>query len=167
MTAATSNVPAIAWSRPAATAALSITLVLLPSVRASASLGGDVSSVQADQARLQGAVMPMTNSGSYNIHEMRAASGIIVREYVSPAGKVFAVTWQGPSLPDLRQLLGDYFAPYTQAAQAARKTRAGHGPVRIETSAFVVEQSGHPRAFTGRAYIPQLMPALVLPQAIR
>jgi len=28
----------------------------------------------------------------------------------------------------------------------------------VEEPAFVVEQSGHPRAFTGRAYVPQLLP---------
>ena len=155
-------------SRVAASAGLTIALVVVTlSTRAAASLGGDLASIQADQVRVQGAVIPVTAAGDYGVHEMRSSSGITVREYVSPAGRVFAVTWQGPTLPDLRQLLGDYFAPYTQAVQAARKSRAGHGPLRIETPALVVEQSGHPRAFTGRAYLPPLLPARVAPQTIR
>ena len=134
---------------------------------ASASLGGDANSVQADRVRMQGALVQVTNSGAYAMHEMRAASGTTVREFVSTSGAVFGVAWQGPAIPDLRQILGAYFVPFTQAAQAARAQRSGHGPVVIATPDFVVEQSGHPRAFTGRAYIPQLVPAGVLTDSIR
>jgi len=150
------------------TAAASMTLVVLGlSVRASASLGGDVSSVQADQVRMQGALMKMTNIDGYAVHEMRAASGTTVREYVSSAGRVFAVAWQGPSIPDLRQVLGSYFAPYAQGAQAAQKKRAGHGPLLIQEPNLVAEVSGHSRAFVGRAYLPQLVPAGIHPDVIR
>jgi hypothetical protein len=150
------------------TAAASMTLVVLGlSVRASASLGGDVSSVQADQARMQGALMKITNGDTYAVHEMRASSGTTVREYVSSSGRVFAVAWQGPSIPDLRQVLGTYFTPYAQAAQAAQKKRAGHGPLLIQEPNLVAEVSGHPRAFVGRAYLPQLVPAGIHPDAIR
>jgi hypothetical protein len=37
----------------------------------------------------------------------------------------------------------------------------------IEQPGFVVERSGHQRAFAGRAYVPQLLPAGVLPDVIR
>jgi hypothetical protein len=145
-----------------------MTLVILGlSVPASASLGGDLSSVQTDQVRMRGAVMQVANRNAYTVHEMRAESGTTVREFVSQTGTVFAVAWQGPSIPDLRQVLGIYFAPYAQAAQAAQKKRAGHGPLRIEAPGLVVEQSGHPRAFTGRAYVPQFLPAGIGPDIIR
>ena len=42
-----------------------------------------------------------------------------------------------------------------------------HGPRRIEEPTFVVEQSGHPRAFAGRAYVPQIVPAGIGPEVIR
>lgn len=85
----------------------SMTLVMLGiSVPASASLGGDLSSVQTDQVRMRGAVMQVANRNAYTVHEMRAESGTIVREFVSQTGTVFAVAWQGPSIPDLRQVLG-------------------------------------------------------------
>src|SRR6202140_4381164 len=125
------------WS---STARASMTLVMLGlSVPASASLGGDLSSVQTDQARMRGAVIRIANGNTYTVHEMRAASGTTVREFVSQAGTVFAVAWQGPSIPDLRQVLGMYFAPYAQAAQAVQRKRAGHGPLRIEEPGLVVE----------------------------
>jgi hypothetical protein len=126
----------------------------------SASLGGDVTSVQADQAKMQGSLRT-TSANSYNMHEIQASTGVIVREYVSPAGKVFAVTWKGPFHPDLRQVLGTYFDQYAQAAQAQRASRRGRGPLLIEQPGLVVQISGHMRAFAGKAYVPGMMPAAV------
>ena len=148
-------------------AAVTIGIILPLSVPASASLGGDLDSVQTDLVRIKGALMRVNNSGAFTMHEMRASNGTTVREYVSASGKVFGVAWEGPILPDLRQVLGAYFGPYVEAAQAAQKKRVGHGPVRIEEPTFVVEQGGHPRAFTGRAYVPQLMPAGTGTEVIR
>jgi hypothetical protein len=91
----------------------------------------------------------------YTIQEMLTASGTKVREYLSPAGQVFAVAWQGPHMPDLQQLFGDHFATYRNATKALRK---GRGPLRIEESGLVVESGGHMRGFVGRAYLPRLMP---------
>ena len=149
-----------------AAASVTIAILVLPT-RASASLGGDASSVQADQAQMQGAVMRITNGDTFTVQEMRASSGTMVKEFLSPSGRVFAVAWQGPSIPDLRQVLGTYFAEYAQAAQAAQKKRAGHGPLMIQESDLVAELSGHQRAFAGREYVPQLVPLGMQPDAIR
>ena len=116
---------------------------------------------------MQGALIQITDNTTYAVHEMRAASGTTVREFVSPTGTVFGVAWQGPVIPDLRQVLGTYFAAFIQAAQAARTKRGGHGPLLIEDANFVVEQSGHQRAFSGRAFVPQLVPTGVLTNVIR
>ena len=170
MTMPSSTRPAISSMRTGwpSTVVTSMTLVLLGlSAPASASLGGDLSSVQTDRVHMQGALIQIASGNTYTVHEMRAASGTTVREFVSQAGTVFAVAWQGPSIPDLRQVLGTYFAPYAEAAQAAQRKRAGHGPMKIEEPGLVVEQSGHPRAFTGRAYVPQFVPAGVGPDVIR
>jgi hypothetical protein len=142
-------------------------IVLLRPVPASASLGGELSSVQNDQVHVKGAMMRVTGSGTFTVHEMRAATGTMIREYVSASGKVFGVAWDGPTLPDLRQVLGAYFAPYVQAVQSAQQKRVRRGPFRIEESGFVVEQGGHPRAFTGRAYVPQFVPAGTGAEVIR
>ena len=100
----------------------------------SASLGGDATSVQADQARMQGSLQK-TSANSYEVHEIQASTGVAVREYVSPAGKVFAVTWQGPFHPDLRQVLGAYFEQYAQGTQANQHadttTASAPSPVQI------------------------------------
>jgi hypothetical protein len=140
-------------------------MLLLP-FPASASLGGDVTSVHTDQAKMQGSLRTSSNN-SYTIHEIQASTGVAVKEYVSPAGKVFAVTWQGPFHPDLRQLLGSYFDQYTQAEQAQRAQRHARGPVLIQQSGLVVQISGHMRSILGKAYVPQMLPAGVHAEDIR
>jgi len=132
----------------------------------SASLGGDATSVQADQARMQGSLQK-TSANSYEVHEIQASTGVAVREYVSPAGKVFAVTWQGPFHPDLRQVLGAYFEQYAQGTQAQRANRRGRGPLLLQQPGLVVQISGHMRAFMGKAYVPQMIPAGVHVEDIR
>ena len=68
---------------------------------------------------------------------------------------MFAITWQGPRIPDLRQLLGSYFDEYARAVQSRR----GHGPLLIEVPGLVVQSAGHQRSFAGRAYLPQEVPS--------
>ena len=127
-----------------------------------AALGGDINSVQADQAQMK-AERRVTQSAAYQLHELRAQSGTVVREFVSPQGKVFGVAWQGPSVPDLKQLLGTYYDEF--ATNAPR--RRVHGPVRISTPEFVIQSGGHQRALTGRAYVPGMIPSGVKLEEIK
>jgi hypothetical protein len=113
-----------------------------------ASLGGDTASIQADQVHMQG-TRQMIAAQSYTVHEIQAANGTVVREYVSSSGKVFAVAWHGPWLPDMRQLLGSYFDQYIQATKAQSGSRMGRRPLMIEQPGLVVESGGHLRAFSG------------------
>ena len=128
-------------------------------------LGEDVSSVQADRIHSK-ASMRVTPAQNYTIHELRSATGVLVREYASASGKIFAVSWQGPTLPDLQQLLGSYFEEFQKAAQSQNRP-GGHSPLIIQHSGFVVELGGHMRSFVGRAYLADQMPSEVSNQEIR
>ena len=130
------------------------------------SLGGDAASVQADQIHLQG-TRTLKAANSYTVHEIQAASGTVVREYVSAAGKVFAIAWHGPWMPDMRQLLGSYFDQYAQANQAQRGARMRRGPILINQPGLVVQIGGHQRAFAGRAYVPEMLPSGVSAENIQ
>jgi hypothetical protein len=141
-------------------------LLILGALPAWASLGGDRASVDADQVHLQGTRTTKAVE-SYTVHEIHAAGGVVVREYVSADGKVFAIGWNGPWMPDLRQLLGGYFEQYVQAAKAQNAARPGRRPLMIEQPGLVVEVGGHPRAFTGRSYVPEMLPAGVRAEEIR
>ncbi len=131
-----------------------------------ASLGGDTTSVRADQEKMQG-TLRTSGGDSYMLHEIQTSNGVAVKEYVSPTGKVFAVSWRGALHPDLRQLLGAYYGEYAQGIQEQRAQRRGHGPLLIQHPGLVVQVSGHVRAFVGRAYVPQQLPAGVRPEDLR
>src|ERR1700732_4520267 len=73
-------------------------LTIAAPIPALAVLGGDVSSVQADQAQMK-AVLRIQTAQSYTVHELHEQSGMVVKEFISPAGKVFAVSWGGPFVP--------------------------------------------------------------------
>lgn len=127
---------------------------LLPD-SASAALGEPEPSVQADAQGLKASI-EATDLGAYHVHEMRLASGTAVREYSRPNGTVFAVTWTGPFVPDLRRLLGRYFEAFAAAPPAAR---GDHHHLKVHLGDLSVEVSGHMRAFAGRAYLPAQIPS--------
>ncbi|HEX3847267.1 MAG TPA: DUF2844 domain-containing protein [Steroidobacteraceae bacterium] len=123
---------------------------------ADAALGDSEASVGQDAAKLSGTVQVMDHA-TYRVHQISAAAGVEVREFVNPQGKVFGVAWRGPTVPNLRATLGKYF---DQAAAAAARSRHGdHNHLEIRQDDLVMQTSGHPRAFAGRAYLPSALPA--------
>lgn len=140
--------------------------MLLLAAPAFAGLGEDVRSVPADQAHMQG-TLRTTQSSAYTVHEIQSATGTIVREYVSTSGTVFAVAWQGPWPPDMHQILASYFEPYKKAVQAQTNSRAARRPLNLVLPGFVMQSGGHMRSFSGRAYIPDLLPQGVRIEEIR
>lgn len=81
-----------------------------------------------------------------------------VREFLNQDGAVFAVSWSGPVLPDLQQLLGPHFAEYSSALAALAHPGLQRS-VRVASSGLVVESGGHMRAYAGRAYLPARIPS--------
>jgi Protein of unknown function (DUF2844) len=139
---------------------------VLPSP-ASASLGGDVTTVQVDQAHMKG-TLRKTPTSAYTVQEIKTSTGTVVREYVSPAGKIFAVVWRGPFLPDLSQLFGSYFEQFSQSAQKIKNKRPRiRGSLVIHEPGLVVQSGGHMRAYFGKAYIPELVPKGIIIEEIR
>lgn len=129
-----------------------------------ATLGEDVSSVQTDQAHMKASVQ-VSRTANYTVHEMKAAEGTAVREFVSPSGQVFGVAWNGPFRPDLKQMLGNYYDQFLAAAKSKRGGR--NAPLTIQESGLVVQMSGHQRYFVGRAYVPGMLPQGVQPTEIK
>jgi hypothetical protein len=134
---------------------LSALLLALP-FPAMAALGDNAASVLSDQARMKGTLRSVDH-GTYVVHEI-TSSGTVVREFVSPAGAVFGVAWEGQFPPDLQRLLGPYYQQAQQASKPEQQARRRGAPVVIETPGLVMYESGHMRSFHGQAYIPQLVP---------
>jgi len=97
------------------------------------------------------------SSANYSVSTTTLAGGTTVREYAGADGVVFAVTWNGPFLPDLRELLGQHFA--TLKNESARQPKAGRGQVRVAQPDVTIESGGHMRAYAGRAWINSRLPA--------
>jgi Protein of unknown function (DUF2844) len=149
--------PVVARLARSVSLSLAASLVILSfCLPALAALGGDVSSIDADSAHMK-ATVNVAQTDNYEVHEMKTPSGTVVREFVSPAGRVFAVAWHGPFVPDMQQILGAYFQQFSAALQA-RKKQYGHAPLNIQEPGLVVQAGGHMRAYVGRAYVPEMLP---------
>jgi len=126
-------------------------------------LGGSAESVVTDQLKFH-AKRAVVEMQDYTLHVISLDDGTLIREYVTPAGKVFGVSWSGPTIPDLTQLLGSYDAEFQNAvhAKAGRRRTAS-----VHDSDLVVESSGHMRAFLGRAYVNSLLPSGVTQDVVK
>ena len=133
--------------------------------RSSASLGGDLDSVHRDEMHVKGGLQ-VANEERYTIYEIRLSTGTSVREFISPAGIVFGLAWQGPIVPELQQFLGAYFQKYSEALQAQKSKYMDRKPLRIHLPDLVFETGGHMGSYYGRAYIPQSVPGEVKAEEI-
>ncbi|MFM9879111.1 MAG: DUF2844 domain-containing protein [Burkholderiaceae bacterium] len=112
----------------------------------------------------QGLALTVVPGHDHTVHELQTESGTRVREYIGADGKVFAVSWRGPFLPDLQVLLGSHFAAY--AAMAQRNPVASR-TMDMQTPTLVVHSGGRMRAFAGYAYLPRQLPTGVNLSALR
>ena len=142
-----------------------------------ATLGDNAASVLNDQERWNGKLSSV-DKGTYVLHEITMPTGT-VREFVSPAGVVFGVAWEGQFPPDFRQLLGPYYQQVQQAianqkaARQASAEQSGAPAIRPRRTRCRLRPpasclaGGHQRSFHGEAYIPQLVPQTVKASDIR
>jgi hypothetical protein len=144
-------------------------VVLAFASTAFASLGGDESSVQNDRVQMKAAKTAVVQTTqNYTVHEITTEAGTI-KEFVSPQGTVFAVSWKGSFVPDLQQLLGSYYDQFRQAVSRPIQGRAvrSRGPLLIQQPGLVVQSGGHMRGYAGKAYLPDMLPQGVQPGDIQ
>ena len=140
-----------------------LTVFAVTAFPAWATLGGSVESVVTDQSKLH-AKRAVVQRQDYTIHEITGDDGTVIREYVTPAGTVFGVSWTGPTIPDLTQLLGTYNAEFQTAVRAKRGRRSS---AAVHNADLVVESSGHMRAFHGRAFLNSMLPSGVTEDVVQ
>jgi Protein of unknown function (DUF2844) len=147
---------------------LSMILFAALGPRAHAALGDDMQTIEVDRAAMKGIMRSKAASAAiaarYAVHEFQTQEGTVVREYVSPQGKVFGVAWRGPFMPNLQQIFGKYFVSFRNGE---RSKLAHHGRLTVTAADLVVESAGRPRAFRGRAYVTSLVPAGTAPDEIQ
>lgn len=142
-----------------------LAILLWSNSAAWASLGEPESSVTADQQILRGELHQEVRP-SYKVYQISAANGVVWKEFVSPAGTVFAISWQAPRMPNLEQMLGPSLVDLQVAMQSSAPRRS-RGPLIIRTAKLVLVSGGHMRGFHGYAYVPGLVPANVSPETMQ
>lgn len=106
---------------------------------------------------MKGQMRQRTGAG-YSVEEITTPAGTVVKEFISPSGIVFAVSWRGPAMPNLAQALGSTYFPMLTAAEKSERPALGHNHVQVRTPQLVVHAGGHMRFFFGVAYVPSLLP---------
>ena len=146
-------------------AVFALGLAALWPFEAGAALGGTTSTVETDQVHMHAQRQQRAESG-YTVHALTLSSGTVVREFVatSGGGQVFAVAWHGPFMPDLKQLLGDSFGSFVEAAG---RPGTGRGAVTVNRPGLVIHSGGRMRAFSGFAYLPSQLPEGVQVENLR
>lgn len=120
----------------------------------SAALGNSRDMIGSTNVSAAGKVITYFSGKSYSVHSYTDRTGVNIKEFSRADGMIFAVSWYGPSLPDMRDLLGSYFNEYTQylSAQKSRKY------VAANLVHLVFKSTGGARFFAGHAYAPFLIP---------
>jgi len=137
-------------------------VVILGAAPLWAALGGYESSVNLDQQVLRGVDREEARQG-YKLHQITSADGTVVKEFISPAGLVFEVAWQGSHMPNLQQLLGASMNDLLVALQS-KTLRNARAPLIVRTDRLVFVSAGHMRSFHGYAYVPRLVPDKLNPE---
>ena len=125
-----------------------------------ARLGSSVNDVPTEQARMH-ASLHRVAIGTYTRHDMTLPNGGTVHQFANAGGQIFAITWSGPGKPDLRSLLGGYFATF-QAATPVAGSRMAHSqrrPAEVDSADLQIHTGGHMGYFWGTAYLPALVPS--------
>src|ERR1700745_4219083 len=104
--------------------------LLAACLSAQATLGGaplNAQSVSTAAIKKQAASTP---SALYTVHETTLDNGTVLREFTnSRSGQVFALTWRGPVLPDMQDVLGTYLPLYHQKLAERKAQGWRRGPV--------------------------------------
>ncbi|MFM0223504.1 DUF2844 domain-containing protein [Paraburkholderia dipogonis] len=127
--------------------------VLCASLDARAELGGAMPAQADASARAPRAML----NGALRMRTLTDAGNTTINEYATNTGQIIAYAWQGPTMPDLRALLGKYAASYRAGAAAA--TADGNLHVsRVARPDVIVESGGPMRGYVGRAWLPAALP---------
>ncbi|BFU96131.1 MAG: hypothetical protein NTNFB02_28530 [Nitrospira sp.] len=127
-------------------------------------LGESASTVERDREILNGQRQSATES-NYSVETINSP-GMVIREYVSLDGLVFAVGWtQQKGIVNLEQLLGSYYVEYSRATLT--QPRQSQRFRRVETEHAVIETGGRMGAVWGRAWVLSLLPGGISPDVIK
>lgn len=123
--------------------------------RSTSAASTTASTIAAPQLRAQASTL---QTAGVTQQTTQLPNGTSVVEYMDRNGTVFAVTWEGPVLPDLPATLGRYFAQFKSEVQQLGTASRRAGVLNLRDSDLVVHSEGRMRRFSGYAYVVSLVP---------
>jgi hypothetical protein len=110
---------------------------------------------------LQANAASASTNTPYSVNVVTLNSGTVVREFVATSSqKVFALIWNGPRVPNYRDILGVYSERYLSKPSDSDVVYVGGFSHRSLSSPDLVVQSfGHFGGFHGSAVLPREIPA--------
>lgn len=121
-----------------------------------ADLGGNESKINDEEKEFKAISHTKKNMTGYSVHEL-TMDGTLVKEYVTPSGTIFAVSWRGMRAPNLKTLFGGVYAEY-ESERSKVKLEKGNRHVQVSTGNIVVHHGGQMRDMHGFAYVPSAVP---------
>ena len=135
---------------------LSALTLTLTGVCAHAGLDEPVARIAQDQLAFKSAPARVTHAAAFDRHELLTTDGVNVHEFVGRNGRVFAVTFNGPAMPDLKVLLGGRF---NESAAAVHPSPSTHKVYTHSSRTLELSIVKLPRGFAGSAFVPGAIPA--------
>ena len=139
-------------------------LLALVATAAQAGLGNPVAQLRDDQSRLGARDISVQRAAAFDRHAFQSSNGVRIRAFAGRDGQVFAVTFDGPAMPDLKVLLGTRYAEY---ASAVRPSPSTHKVYTYASGTLELNIVKLPRGFTGSAWVPGAVPAGVNVSALQ
>lgn len=100
----------------------------------------------------------LTKTANYSVYESKNKQNTI-HQYADSSGRVFAVTWQGKSMPNMDSTLGTaYHQQYLEAKAQQKPHQYGLRMSYVTTPSLVVQTFGIGQNFSGKAYLSNAVP---------
>jgi hypothetical protein len=126
---------------------------LCASAGAQAELGGTMPA----QANPSATAPRMLLNGALRVRTLTDAGNTTINEYATSTGQIIGYAWEGPTMPDLRALLGKYADSYLAGAATPQVDTNLHSS-RVARPDVIVESGGPMRGYVGRAWLPAALP---------
>jgi len=127
-----------------------------------AGLGEDRSMLEKDKKHLgythQSQLNLTASHKPYTVDQLSLGNESVM-EYHTLDGVCFAVTWVGSVQPEISSLLGKYSDEHAKALTNRPTNKLSRRFGRVESANITVERFGVANHFSGRAYVPALIPA--------
>lgn len=118
------------------------------------------------RAVANGVVKKALVSGSQLRVQSTTSDDLTIKEFIDSTGLVYAIRWEGSTLPDINALLGEYFPEY-KLAIATTPHRVPHRRLSADSDNLHISQFGHPGALFGVIYLKNSLPANVQPEDLK